>query len=146
MAAKLDMQTETRAASKSASALVVEDLACGYGTKRVVEGFSARIETGEVFCLLGPNGVGKTTLFKTILGLIPRLGGTVALDGRDTARMSSEELAHCIAYVPQNHVPPCVLGARRHHDGCRGSAWNVQLGDGSRSRFGRRDSCRVGRL
>lgn len=106
------MQSGAEPAAASKSALVIENLVCGYGSKRVVEGFSARIETGEVFCLLGPNGVGKTTLFKTILGLLPRMGGKVALDGRDTARMNSEELAHSVAYVPQNHVPPFAFSVR----------------------------------
>lgn len=59
-----------------------------------------------MFCLLEPNGVGKTTLFKTILGFLPRLGGSVALDGCGTARMGPAELARAIAYVPQGHVPP----------------------------------------
>lgn len=92
--------------------LDVQDLSCGYGAKRVVSGFSATIETGTVFCLLGPNGVGKTTLFKTILGLLPPQGGKVFVDGRDTAKMSSMELAHVIAYVPQNHVPPFAFTVR----------------------------------
>ena len=105
-------QIAADSAAASKSALVIENLVCGYGSKRVVEGFSARIETGEVFCLLGPNGVGKTTLFKTILGLLPRMGGKVALDGRDTERMNSEELAHRVAYVPQNHVPPFAFSVR----------------------------------
>lgn len=86
--------------------LEVRDLCCGYRDKRVISDFSATIETGTVFCLLGPNGVGKTTLFKTMLGLLPPQGGNVLVDGRDTAKMSSMELARVVAYVPQNHVPP----------------------------------------
>lgn len=92
--------------------LEAQDLSCGYGSKVVVSGFSAKIETGTVFCLLGPNGVGKTTLFKTILGLLPRLGGTVTLDGRDVKHLSSVELAHDIAYVPQHHTPPFAFSVR----------------------------------
>ena len=92
--------------------LEIRDLCCGYRDKRVVSDFSATIETGTVFCLLGPNGVGKTTLFKTILGLLPRQGGQVLVDGKDTAHMSSMELAHVIAYVPQNHVPPFAFTVR----------------------------------
>ena len=88
------------------------DLACGYGDVTVLSGFSATVSTGEVFCLLGPNGVGKTTLFKTMLGLLPRKAGMVLIGGRDTARMSSTELAHLVAYVPQNHVPPFAFTVR----------------------------------
>ena len=92
--------------------LEIKDLSCGYKDKVVVSGFTATVETGTVFCLLGPNGVGKTTLFKTILGLLPCKGGEVLVDGSDTAKMSSMELAHVIAYVPQNHVPPFAYSVR----------------------------------
>lgn len=112
MAGEQNVGNGSSAAAASKSALVIENLACGYGAKRVVEGFSARIETGEVFCLLGPNGVGKTTLFKTMLGLLPRLGGRVLIDGRDTAHMSATELSANVAYVPQNHVPPFAFSVR----------------------------------
>ena len=99
-------------ATDKPSMLDIRDLACGYGGKRAVEGFTACIQTGEVFCLLDPNGVGKTTLFKTIMGLLPRMGGQVLLDGRDVAHMPSAELAGHIAYVPQNHVPLFAFAVR----------------------------------
>lgn len=92
--------------------LSVEHLACGYGDRSVIEGFSAQVETGSIHCLLGPNGVGKTTLFKTILGLIPRKGGKVLIDGKDTGEFSPKQLARVIAYVPQAHVPPFAFTVR----------------------------------
>lgn len=92
--------------------LEIKDLACGYGSKRVIEGFSATITARTVYCLLGPNGVGKTTLFRTVLGLLPRLGGSILLDGRDVAEYSAKELAKAIAYVPQAHVPPFAFSVR----------------------------------
>jgi iron complex transport system ATP-binding protein len=64
------------------------------------------VESGEVCCVLGPNGSGKSTLFKTVLGLLPRLAGKVALDGEDIARWTPKRLASHMAYVSQGHTPP----------------------------------------
>lgn len=86
--------------------LEIEQLSCGYGKETIVSNFNAQIRSGEVLCLLGPNGVGKTTLFKTVLGLLPAKGGKVSVDGKSLSRMSKKEIAEVIAYVPQAHTPP----------------------------------------
>jgi iron complex transport system ATP-binding protein len=86
--------------------LIIENLTCGYGDKPIVDGFSAKVSSGEIFCLLGPNGIGKTTLFKTILGFIPPLSGRVGIAGTDLADLSAREIARLIGYVPQSHAPP----------------------------------------
>lgn len=86
--------------------LVIEHLQCGYGTKNVVQDFSVSVEPGEILCILGPNGVGKTTLFNTILGNLPRQGGRIFLDGREMNTMSRKEQARWISYVPQAHNSP----------------------------------------
>ena len=85
--------------------LEVRDLTCGYGFP-IINGISFDAAPGDVICVLGVNGVGKTTLFKTILGQIPRFGGSVKADGRDLSAMSIKQLAQKIGYVPQAHVPP----------------------------------------
>ncbi len=83
--------------------LEVTGLACGYGDTPVISDVSFSVTEGSIHVLLGPNGVGKTTLFKTVLGLLPPLEGTVALRGRDVRELSRRELARQIAYVPQAH-------------------------------------------
>lgn len=83
--------------------LSVEGLACGYASRVVLDDVSFSVEAGRVLALLGPNGVGKSTLFKTILGFLPRLGGSVRMEGEEVSRWSRRRFAQCVAYVPQTH-------------------------------------------
>ena len=76
-------------------------LAYGYGRHRVGSGVSLAVAPGEVVCLLGPNGGGKTTLFKTLLGLLPVQGGSISLGNEDLADLPRAEVARRVAYVPQ---------------------------------------------
>ena len=84
--------------------LELQDLAFGYGAKTVGSGIGLTLSPGETLCLLGPNGGGKTTLFKTMLGLLPPLSGRILFEGRDLAAMPRREIARSIAYVPQAHA------------------------------------------
>jgi iron complex transport system ATP-binding protein len=86
--------------------LEINNVTCGFGSREVIKGFNAVVNSGEILCFLGPNGVGKSTLFKTVLGLIKPMGGEILLDGKDIHRLSYKELAKIIAYVPQIHNPP----------------------------------------
>jgi iron complex transport system ATP-binding protein len=80
------------------------DLTIGYHDHTVGSGLNVALETGEVLALLGPNGGGKTTLLKTLLGLIKPKAGEVRLGGKVLAQHSIRERARFIAYVPQVHV------------------------------------------
>ena len=81
-----------------------DNLTIGYPDRVVGAGLDVRLETGEVLALLGPNGGGKTTLLKTLLGLLAPKAGEVRLDGASLASRSIRERARLIAYVPQTHV------------------------------------------
>jgi len=84
----------------------LENVAIGYHRTEVLSGLNMVIEPGEVFSLLGPNGVGKTTLFKTILNLLRPLCGRVLVDGRDARTIPSREFARLVGYVPQAQQLP----------------------------------------
>jgi branched-chain amino acid transport system ATP-binding protein len=82
--------------------LTVEGIQCAYGEARVLHGVSLSLAPGEVLCLLGRNGAGKTTALKAIMGLVRPRAGVVRLDGRDLTRLPAHKIPRLgIAYVPQ---------------------------------------------
>jgi iron complex transport system ATP-binding protein len=80
------------------------DLTIGYSDHTVGRGLDVALATGEVLALLGPNGGGKTTLLKTLLGLLKPKAGGVTLGGRPLGSYSIRERARVVAYVPQVHI------------------------------------------
>jgi branched-chain amino acid transport system ATP-binding protein len=82
--------------------LEVRDLRAGYGRIPILNGVGFRVETGEAVGVLGHNGMGKTTLLKTLIGLIPATGGAIAFDGADITREPTHLRARRgLGYVPQ---------------------------------------------
>jgi heme exporter protein A len=74
------------------------DLACFRGGRQVFSGVSFAIEAGEALVVLGPNGVGKSTLLRLVAGLAPRSSGTLALEGGDT-ELSIAEQTHYLGHL-----------------------------------------------
>lgn len=86
--------------------LSVEQLQFAYrNCFQVLRGVSFTAESGEFLSVLGPNGCGKSTLFRCILGILPGYTGEVLVDGDDIRTMTTRERAQRIAYIPQTHRP-----------------------------------------
>ena len=82
--------------------LEIRGLSAAYGESQILWDVSLDVPAGGVVCLMGRNGVGKTTLLKTIMGLMPATAGEVRFDGHDLGRERPEERAsRGIGYVPQ---------------------------------------------
>lgn len=82
--------------------LKVEEISAGYQGSRVLDGFDLRLEAGRVLGLLGRNGMGKTTLLRCIMGLLPLAAGRIALAGRQISGCHPYEIAQRgVAFVPQ---------------------------------------------
>lgn len=82
--------------------LTVESVSSGYDRRTVVENVSVSLAPGELVALIGHNGGGKSTLLKTIVGLLPLRGGKVTFDGADVSRQSaSKRVAAGLCLVPQ---------------------------------------------
>jgi iron complex transport system ATP-binding protein len=125
--------------------IVAQNLSIGYPGRLVGEHLSIRVNEGEVLALLGPNGGGKTTLLKTLLGLLPPRAGAVTLSGQDLRAISHRERARMIGYVPQVHtgtfaftVETVVMMGRTAHGSllARPSAHDLDVTRRALERFG----------
>jgi iron complex transport system ATP-binding protein len=86
------------------SVLQASGVAVGYQGKPVVSGVSFALEAGEVLALLGPNGGGKSTLLRTLAGLIPKLAGSIRIEGDEIESLSPRDIAKRIGFVPQEEI------------------------------------------
>lgn len=85
--------------------LQVKNLSVFYSGSRICNGVSLDVDRGESICLLGRNGVGKTTLLKSVMGLLPNREGDVLFEGENLSRLKPHEIARRgIGYVPQGRI------------------------------------------
>lgn len=89
----------------NAAALELERVSSGYGEAVVVRDVDLRIAAGEIFCLLGKNGMGKSTLLKTVMGFLPVTSGSVRMFGVDITGQQPYRIArNALAYTPQEQA------------------------------------------
>lgn len=83
----------------------VKNLSFSYRARSVLTNVSFTAERGRLLSVLGPNGVGKSTLFRCILGLLKGYTGQILVDGADAKSLTARELARAVAYIPQSSYP-----------------------------------------
>jgi branched-chain amino acid transport system ATP-binding protein len=112
--------------------LEMKDVHTYYGTSHVLFGVSLDVDLGEVVCLMGRNGAGKSTTFRTVMGLTPPRAGTVVFQGKDVTRLKVHAKARLgIGYVPEDRQIFPDLTVRENLDIGRSSGirrkdgWNI---------------------
>ena len=85
--------------------LTITDLHVGYGQSEVLHGLDFTVAAGEIIVIVGRNGMGKTTLMKSLIGLVPVTSGSIRLGDSELARLPSHQrVAKGLAYVPQGRM------------------------------------------
>lgn len=93
--------------------LEIQKVACGYEAgNSILKDITFEVNAGEICCIVGPNGVGKSTLFKTILHLLPVLEGRICINGEDTKSWNAKRISNVMAYVAQAHIPTFPYAAK----------------------------------
>ncbi len=91
--------------------LTIDDLHVAYGQSEVLHGLTARIEPGEIVAIMGRNGMGKTTLMKALMGILPTRSGEISIGGTGVADLKPHKrVALGFGYVPQGGMPAGMEG------------------------------------
>lgn len=83
----------------------VKNISFSYDGEEIFSDISFSIDRGDVLCILGPNGTGKTTLIKCLNGLHEVNSGEILINGENMKKLSFKEISRHIGYIPQSHVP-----------------------------------------
>ena len=106
--------------------LDISDLRSGYRDVPVLRGVSLQLHEGEAIGIVGHNGMGKTTLLRTIMGLMPATGGRITIDGVEVTNWPAHERSRLgIGYVPQGRG---ILASLSTHENLR-LAWTADSGE-----------------
>src|SRR5437867_4541648 len=82
--------------------LELRDLTAGYGSGDILQGVTLKVGSGEIVATIGRNGVGKSTMMKAIIGLLPARSGSIIFQGKPIAQLRADQRAALgIGYVPQ---------------------------------------------
>ncbi|MBX9713190.1 MAG: urea ABC transporter ATP-binding subunit UrtE [Pseudomonadaceae bacterium] len=83
----------------------ISNLASGYGQSQILHDLNLNVAKREIVAVMGRNGMGKTTLFKSLMGILPQWGGQISVDGCDVSKLETHQrVASGIAYVPQGRM------------------------------------------
>jgi len=83
----------------------IDQLSCGYGQSQILHDLDLNVAKREIVAVMGRNGMGKTTLFKSLMGILPQWQGQVSVDGHDVSKLETHErVERGIAYVPQGRM------------------------------------------
>ena len=110
--------------------LAISQLNVGYGQSRVIQDVSFSVGSAEILAIMGRNGMGKTTLLKSLIGILPSRSGSITLGDTEIAAMPSYERVRCgVAFVPQGRmIFPFLTVTENILTGARGlvepSAWD----------------------
>lgn len=85
--------------------LSISDLRVSYGQSEVLHGLDLNVRPGEIIAIMGRNGMGKTTLMKSLMGITPASGGAITLDGKDVTQEKTHlRVSQGFGYVPQGRA------------------------------------------
>src|SRR5690606_32722137 len=83
----------------------ISQLASGYGQSKILHELDLNVEKKEIVAVMGRNGMGKSTFFRSLMGLLPQWGGRIEVDGRDITKLETHQrVSSGIAYVPQGRM------------------------------------------